>query len=106
MTVKIETLRLKLKQLDKELMALRPSRWNCCPGGRFGKRQPVHVRNRGERDVGKTTLINHQRGARISIDTDILDEGTSIAVAYAYEDDLQILKTPRPAWVDESNINP
>lgn len=41
----------------------------------------------GGKDVGKTTLINQLAGSRISIDSDILDEGTKTAVAYCHEED-------------------
>lgn len=41
----------------------------------------------GGKDVGKTSLINQLAGARISVDTDILDEGTKTAVAYCHEKD-------------------
>ncbi len=47
----------------------------------------------GGKDVGKTTLINQLAGSRISIDTNILDEGTKQAVAYCHQDDLKALKT-------------
>ncbi len=46
----------------------------------------------GGKDVGKTSLINQLAGNRISIDTDILDEGTKIAVGYCHEFDLPMLK--------------
>ncbi len=46
----------------------------------------------GGKDVGKTSLINQLAGARISIDTDVLDEGTKIAVAYCHRDDLPMLQ--------------
>ncbi len=46
----------------------------------------------GGKDVGKTSLINQLAGAKISNDTDILDEGTRIAVAYCHRDDLSVLK--------------
>jgi GTPase SAR1 family protein len=94
MTVKIETLRLKLKQLNEELAQLsqtEPLELLSQAGGSESDNLFMYGIV-GGKDVGKTTLINQLAGARISIDTDILDEGTSIAVAYAYEDDLQILK--------------
>jgi hypothetical protein len=50
----------------------------------------------GGKDVGKTSLINQLAGARISIDTDILDEGTSKAVAYCHESDIASLKKRLP----------
>jgi hypothetical protein len=46
----------------------------------------------GGKDVGKTTLINQLAGTRISIDTDILDEGTNIAVAYCHQNDVASLQ--------------
>jgi len=46
----------------------------------------------GGKDVGKTSLINRLAGARISLDTDILDEGTKIAVAYCHRLDIPALK--------------
>jgi len=41
----------------------------------------------GGKDVGKTSIINQLARAKISVDTDILDEGTSIAVAYCHRKD-------------------
>jgi hypothetical protein len=41
----------------------------------------------GGKDVGKTSLINQLAGARISEDTDVLDEGTNVAVAYCHRND-------------------
>ena len=41
----------------------------------------------GGKDVGKTSIINQLAGAKISEDTDILDEGTNIAVAYCHRQD-------------------
>ena len=41
----------------------------------------------GGKDVGKTTMINQLAGVKISVDTDILDEGTSVAVAYCHRND-------------------
>ena len=41
----------------------------------------------GGKDVGKTSMINQLAGATISVDTDILDEGTSVAVAYCHRND-------------------
>ena len=41
----------------------------------------------GGKDVGKTSLINQLAGAKISEDTDILDEGTNVAVAYCHRND-------------------
>ena len=41
----------------------------------------------GGKDVGKTSLINQLAGAKISEDTDILDEGTNVAVAYCHQKD-------------------
>ena len=41
----------------------------------------------GGKDVGKTSLINQLAGAKISVDTDILDEGTNVAVAYCHRND-------------------
>ncbi|MBI1389998.1 MAG: hypothetical protein GC154_16275 [bacterium] len=46
----------------------------------------------GGKDVGKTSLINLLAGARISIDTDLLDEGTNVCTAYCHEDDLPHLR--------------
>jgi len=46
----------------------------------------------GGKDVGKTTLINRLAGGRISIDTDILDEGTRKAVAYCHQADQAALE--------------
>ena len=41
----------------------------------------------GGKDVGKTSMINQLAGAKISVDTDILDEGTNVAVAYCHRKD-------------------
>ncbi len=46
----------------------------------------------GGKDVGKTSLINRLAGAQISRDTDILDEGTRIAVGYSHVADELALK--------------
>lgn len=47
----------------------------------------------GGKDVGKTTLINQLAGSRISIDSDILDEGTKTAVAYCHDEDQDALRS-------------
>ncbi len=46
----------------------------------------------GGKDVGKTTIINQLAGAAISPDTDIIDEGTRVAVAYCHREDLTAVK--------------
>lgn len=46
----------------------------------------------GGKDVGKTSLINQLAGAVISRDTDIIDEGTRVAVAYCHEADLAAVR--------------
>lgn len=46
----------------------------------------------GGKDVGKTSLINQLAGAVISQDTAIIDEGTRVAVAYCYEEDLAAVR--------------
>jgi GTP-binding protein EngB required for normal cell division len=46
----------------------------------------------GGKDVGKTSLINQLAGAKISLDTDILDEGTRVAVAYCHKADQATLQ--------------
>ncbi len=46
----------------------------------------------GGKDVGKTSLINCLAGSEISLDTDILDEGTRIAVGYSHISDIPSLK--------------
>lgn len=46
----------------------------------------------GGKDVGKTSMINLLAGARISIDTDLIDEGTRTCVAYCHQDDLDHLR--------------
>ena len=46
----------------------------------------------GGKDVGKTSIINQLAGAKISEDTDILDEGTNVAVAYCHRKDLNQLE--------------
>lgn len=47
----------------------------------------------GGKDVGKTSMINLLAGARISIDTDLIDEGTKACVAYCHQDDLDHLRS-------------
>lgn len=46
----------------------------------------------GGKDVGKTVLINQLAGAKISLDTEILDEGTREAVAYCHHKDAPALQ--------------
>lgn len=45
----------------------------------------------GGKDVGKTALINQLAGSKISLDTDVLDEGTQEAVAYCHHHDAPAL---------------
>ncbi len=45
----------------------------------------------GGKDVGKTALINQLAGATISLDTDLLDEGTQEATAYCHRQDAAAL---------------
>lgn len=47
----------------------------------------------GGKDVGKTTLINRLAGSRISLDTDLIDEGTRIATAYCHRADEDVFRT-------------
>ncbi len=46
----------------------------------------------GGKDVGKTSMINLLAGARISIDSDLIDEGTKTCVAYCHQDDATHLR--------------
>ncbi|MDP8245126.1 MAG: GTPase domain-containing protein [Candidatus Hinthialibacter antarcticus] len=46
----------------------------------------------GGKDVGKTSMINLLAGARISIDSDLIDEGTKTCVAYCHQNDLEHLR--------------
>ncbi|MBU0699587.1 MAG: GTPase domain-containing protein [Proteobacteria bacterium] len=46
----------------------------------------------GGKDVGKSSVINRLAGAKVSLDTDLLDEGTNAAVAYCHQQDLAALK--------------
>lgn len=45
----------------------------------------------GGKDVGKTSLINQLAGESISLDTNLLDEGTRTGVAYCHEKDRESL---------------
>lgn len=55
----------------------------------------------GGKDVGKTSLINQLAGSKISLDTDVLDEGTNVAVAYCHREDISPLRKRLASEVDE-----
>ncbi|MGD8836820.1 MAG: GTPase domain-containing protein, partial [Desulfobacteraceae bacterium] len=46
----------------------------------------------GGKDVGKTTLVNQLAGTTVSLDTDVVDEGTRVTVAYSHRTDLAALQ--------------
>lgn len=92
--MKIDDLRIELEGLNQELAQLTeqpPARLQVQTGD-SGKDNLFLYGIVGGKDVGKTSLINQLAGARISIDTDILDEGTSVAVAYCHEVDCPALQ--------------
>jgi hypothetical protein len=92
--MQIETLRRQLNQLNEDIAAVT-------------KKQVADLARQigeadadaiflygivGGKDVGKTTLINHLAGTTVSLDTDIVDEGTCVTVAYCHRADLAALK--------------
>ena len=92
--MKIDNYRAQLEVLNQELSSLteKPKLVLSCQTGEAEKDSLYLYGIIGGKDVGKTTLINQLAGARISIDTDILDEGTSIAVAYCHLQDQAFLQ--------------
>ncbi|RJP26862.1 MAG: hypothetical protein C4527_14330 [Candidatus Omnitrophota bacterium] len=90
----IQTLRTQLDQLNQELAQLTglASPPLSFQAGTAEEDSLFLYGIVGGKDVGKTSLINQLAGARISIDTDILDEGTKIAVAYCHKNDLADLR--------------
>jgi len=92
--MKIDTLRKQLNDLNSEiadLMAIKPVSLSY-QKGEPQKDSLFLYGIVGGKDVGKTVLINQLAGAKISLDTDILDEGTREAVAYCHHQDLPVLK--------------
>ena len=92
--MKIDNYRSQLEVLNQDLSALtdKPKLVLSYQTGEAEKDSLYLYGIIGGKDVGKTTLINRLAGERISIDTDILDEGTSIAVAYCHQGDLNFLQ--------------
>lgn len=92
--MKIDILRKQLSDLNNEiadLMALAPVSLSYQKGD--AEKDTLFLYGIvGGKDVGKTALINQLAGTTISIDTDMLDEGTQEAVAYCYQQDLSLLK--------------
>ena len=105
--IKINDLRIELDDLNRELAELT-------------EQEPLRLRYQtgdsdkdalflygivGGKDVGKTSLINQLAGARISIDSDILDEGTRKAVAYCHEADRAALQKRLAADMGDASIS-
>ncbi len=103
MTLNIDSLRTQLETLNQDL-------------ARLTEQAPFELaRQTGEaetdmlflygivggKDVGKTSLINQLAGSRISIDSDILDEGTKTAVAYCHQNDVAALQKRFMAEIGE-----
>ena len=92
--MKIETLRNQLDSLNLELERLtdREALELASQTGAAEEDSLFLYGIVGGKDVGKTSLINQLAGARISIDSDVLDEGTNIAVAYCSQADIPALE--------------
>lgn len=92
--IKIDALREQLNSLNSDiaaLMELEPVSLSHQIGD--AQKDPLFLYGIvGGKDVGKTVLINQLAGATISLDTDILDEGTKQAVAYCHHQDAEILR--------------
>ncbi len=100
--MKIDDLRTEIDELNREL-----AQWTDRPPLRLPYQTGGAEEDTlflygivGGKDVGKTSLINQLAGARISIDTDILDEGTRRAVAYCHREDLVPLKKRLTATIE------
>ena len=91
--MELESLRTQLDQLNKEVASLldeEPAPLSFHEGK--AEEDPLYLYGIvGGKDVGKTTLINQLAGSRISIDTDVLDEGTKTIIAYCHEADIPAL---------------
>ncbi|MDX9753035.1 MAG: GTPase domain-containing protein [bacterium] len=99
----IETYRTQLDTLNQGLATLagKAKLTLVCQTGE-SEQDPLYLYGiMGGKDVGKTTFINQLAGSRISIDTDILDEGTRIAVAYCHQEDRATLQRRFAAEVRE-----
>ncbi len=87
--MKIDALRKQLGNLNSEiaaLMGLEPISLSHQIGD--VQKDPLFLYGIvGGKDVGKTVFINQLAGAEISLDTDILDEGTREAVGYYHQQD-------------------
>ncbi len=92
--MKLDTLRRQIESLNRELSELtgQPEVELSFQSGEADQDTLYLYGIMGGKDVGKTTLINQLAGSRISLDTNILDEGTKIAVAYVHEKDKPYLK--------------
>ncbi|MEW6238804.1 MAG: GTPase domain-containing protein [Candidatus Omnitrophota bacterium] len=92
--MKIEFLRRQLEELNRDLAALTGMTPDALvfQSGEAEEDTLFLYGIMGGKDVGKTTLINQLAGSRISIDTDLLDEGTKTAVAYCHEKDQPTLR--------------
>jgi len=92
--MKIDALRKQLGSLNNEiadLMGVEPVSLSYQRGE--AEKDPLFLYGVvGGKDVGKTVLINQLAGAKISLETDILDEGTQEAVAYCHHQDVPMLK--------------
>ncbi|MBN2330162.1 MAG: hypothetical protein JXR73_23690 [Candidatus Omnitrophica bacterium] len=92
--IKINDLRIELDGLNKELAqtADQPLLRLLYQTGESGQDNLFLYGIVGGKDVGKTSLINLLAGSRISIDSDILDEGTKKSVAYCHQADQPFLQ--------------
>ena len=92
--MQIETLRQQLNQLNEDIAAA-TKRPVVDLARQIGEADadPLFLYGIvGGKDVGKTTLINQLAGTTVSLDTDIIDEGTRVTVAYCHKSDLAALK--------------
>jgi len=92
--MKIDTLRKQLGNLNSDiaaLMGLQPVPLSHQIGD--AQKDPLFLYGIvGGKDVGKTVLINQLAGTTISLDTDIIDEGTRQAVAFCHHQDAEVLR--------------
>jgi GTP-binding protein EngB required for normal cell division len=90
----IETLRQQLNQLNENIAAAtkRPVADLAQQAGEADADTLFLYGIVGGKDVGKTTLINQLAGTTVSLDTDLVDEGTRVTVAYCHKADLAALK--------------
>lgn len=92
--IKINDLRIELDELNQELAqtADQPLLHLPFQTGETSQDNLFLYGIVGGKDVGKTSLINLLAGSRISIDSDILDEGTKKSVAYCHQADQPLLQ--------------